>query len=146
MCKKLILLTSFVLVLGMILTSVTKANLLAHWKFDEGSGTTLEDSSGNGHHGTVAGTPTWGLGPDGFGGALDFTATVGANCGVFDPTGGTGTFTLTFWSRWDGTGGIQHFLTKSNGWNISTMMFQVECKGCGRSIATSRGLLESRSR
>jgi hypothetical protein len=133
MCKRLIYLTSFTLVLGMVLTTVAKADLLAHWKFDEGAGTRIEDSSSNGHHGTVAGTPAWVLGPEGFDGALDFTATVGANCGVFDPTDGTGTFTLTFWSRWDGTGGIQHFLTKSNGWNISTMMFQVECKGLGNS-------------
>jgi len=64
-----------------------------------------------------------------FGGALDFTNTRGANAGDFDPTNGMGVFSLTFWCRWDGTGGIQHFLTKSNGWNLDTMMFQVEVKG-----------------
>ncbi|MHC4593376.1 MAG: LamG domain-containing protein [Planctomycetota bacterium] len=129
MCKKLILLTSFVLVLGMVLTSVAKADLLAHWKFDDGAGNRIEDSSGNGHHGTIAGTPAWVLGPDSFGGALDFHNTVGAEIPNFDPTGGTGSFSLAFWCNWDGTGNIQHYFTKSNGWNISTMMFQVENKG-----------------
>lgn len=37
--------------------------LQAHWKFDEGSGTTVADSSGNGYTGTVVGTHlTWGPG------------------------------------------------------------------------------------
>jgi len=102
---------------------------MAHWQFDEGSGTVAADSSGNGHHGTVLGTPEWGPGPEGFGGALNFKATRGANCGDFDPTGGTGVFTLTLWCLWDGTTGTQHFLTKSNGWAADTMMFQVEVKG-----------------
>ncbi len=33
-------------------------NLLAHWPFDEGTGTTAADVSGNGHHGTTSGA-TW---------------------------------------------------------------------------------------
>ena len=118
---------STLLVLGAILTSGAKADLIGHWKFDEGSGATIEDSSGNGHHGDVKGIPEWGPGVDGFGEALNFTGTVGAEIPSFDPTGGTGTFTLTFWSNWDGAAGIQHFLTKSNGWGADTMMFQVEC-------------------
>lgn len=32
--------------------------LVGHWKFDEGSGTTAADSSGNGNNGTLSG-PTW---------------------------------------------------------------------------------------
>ncbi len=34
------------------------ADLLAHWRFDEGQGDTASDSSGNGHHGVVYGS-TW---------------------------------------------------------------------------------------
>ncbi len=53
MCKKLIYLTSFVLVLGLVLTSVAEAavdpDLVAWWKFNDGSGTTTKDSSGNGN-------------------------------------------------------------------------------------------------
>ncbi len=34
-------------------------DLIAHYEFDETAGTTVEDSSGNGHDGTVVGTPHW---------------------------------------------------------------------------------------
>ena len=129
MCRKLICLVSFVLLLGLVVTSAAKADLVGWWKFEEGSGVTVEDSSGNGHHGTVQGTPEWGEGPEGFGRALGFSQTTGAYCGVFDPTGGTGTFSLTLWCLWDGTQSIQHFLTKSNGWGATTAMFQIEVKG-----------------
>jgi hypothetical protein len=70
MSKRLI---SFVLVLGLVLTSMTGAadpDLVAHWKFDDGSGTTLFDSSGNGHDGTLMGDPKWVSGH--LGGALEF--------------------------------------------------------------------------
>ncbi|MBL7146927.1 MAG: LamG domain-containing protein [Phycisphaerae bacterium] len=128
MCKKLICLVSFVLALGMILTSVAQAGLVGWWRFNEGSGDTADDSSGNGHHGTLLGNPEWVVGPEGFGGALSFgpEMCIGVDCGVFDPTNGTGQFTLALWAFWDGTGAIQHFLTKSNGWGADTMMFQVE--------------------
>jgi len=33
--------------------------VLGQWQFDEGSGTTVVDSSGAGHAGTVSGNPTW---------------------------------------------------------------------------------------
>ncbi len=33
--------------------------LVGHWKFDEGSGTTAYDSSGNDNHGTLINGPTW---------------------------------------------------------------------------------------
>lgn len=44
--------------------------LIAHWTFDEGSGTTARDSSGRGHTGTLVHGPTWVAGP--VGGALNF--------------------------------------------------------------------------
>ena len=128
MYRRSIGLACVTLVLGLILTSTLQAENIAWWKFDEGSGSTAYDSSGNDHHAEVLGTPEWGDGPLGFAGALNFSATVGANCGDFDPTGGTGVFTLTLWCLWDGTSGTQHFLTKSNAWGADTMMFQVEVK------------------
>ena len=115
--------------MGVMLTHPVQAELLGWWRFDEGSGLTVNDSSGKDHHGTIHGTPEWGFGPQGFGGALDFSQTQGAYCGIFDPTGGTGTFTLTFWCLWDGSQSIQHFCTKSNGWGATTAMFQIEVKG-----------------
>ena len=129
MCKKLIYVASSVFCLSLILTNTANADLVGWWRLDEGSGITVNDSSGNDHHGTVQGTPEWGFGPEGFGGALGFSQTTGAYCGIFDPTGGTGRFTLTLWCLWDGTQSIQHFLTKSNGWGATTAMFQIEVKG-----------------
>src|SRR5436190_19861696 len=35
------------------------ASPTGHWRFDEGSGTTAADSSGNGHDGTLINGPLW---------------------------------------------------------------------------------------
>ncbi|UCC97801.1 MAG: discoidin domain-containing protein [Phycisphaerales bacterium] len=48
-----------VLVLGLILTSTTSAELIGWWKLDETSGTIASDSSGNGNDGTLQGDVTW---------------------------------------------------------------------------------------
>jgi hypothetical protein len=45
-------------------------NLIAHWAFDEGQGTTAYDSSVNANHGTIRGDPAWTQGR--VGGALSF--------------------------------------------------------------------------
>jgi len=131
MSKKLICLVSFVLALGIFLTSAAQAGLVGWWRFEEGSGNIANDSSGNGHHGTILGTPEWVSGPEGFGGALAFNPDrcTGVDCGIFDPTNGTGQFTIALWAFWDGTGTFQHFLTKSSGWGATTMMFQFELWG-----------------
>ncbi|REJ97104.1 MAG: hypothetical protein DWQ35_02475 [Planctomycetota bacterium] len=74
--------------------------LLAHWKFDETSGTTFVDSSGNGHDGAFAGgTPTWVDGK--VNNAVDFDtsgdyADTDAN---FTPPA---TGTIAFWMKVDG--------------------------------------------
>jgi len=68
MCKKLIYLVSFVLVLS--IAGNASASLVMHWPLDEGSGTTAIDLSGNGHDGTIGGTANWVDGQIGL--ALDF--------------------------------------------------------------------------
>jgi len=76
MYKKVIYLISFVLVLGLALTSVVEAadpSLLAWWKLDEGTGVTVLDSSDYGNGGTLANGPQWVPGNDG--GALYFDGT-----------------------------------------------------------------------
>ncbi|MHC4192161.1 MAG: LamG-like jellyroll fold domain-containing protein [Planctomycetota bacterium] len=78
MCKKLIYLVSFVLVLGLVLSSWAGAadpSLVAWWRLDDGSGTTAVDSSANGHDGTLLLGPQWVAGK--LGGALEFTGTSG---------------------------------------------------------------------
>ena len=42
------------------------------WTFEEGAGTTTDDLTGNGHDGTLQGTPQWVGGVDGEGSGLDF--------------------------------------------------------------------------
>ncbi|MFH1884419.1 MAG: LamG domain-containing protein, partial [Planctomycetota bacterium] len=68
MCKKLIYLVSFILVLSA--ASSVCADLVGHWKLDDGSGTVAADSSGNGNDGTIVNNPTWIAGVGGT--ALEF--------------------------------------------------------------------------
>ena len=70
MRKKLIYLVSFVLLLSMAGNAL--ADLVVHWRLDEGSGTTAFDSSGNGYDGEFVGTPEWVQGHNSPG-ALHFT-------------------------------------------------------------------------
>jgi hypothetical protein len=113
------------------MVGVTLGELVGQWKFDEGSGAVASDSSGNNHQGKILGTPDWIAGHGDTGSALLFTPGVctGVDTGVYDPTKGTGKFTVALWAFWDGTGTFQHFLTKSNGWGTTTMMFQIELWG-----------------
>ena len=66
--KKLIALASCVLALALV--GRASADLVGHWRLDDGSGTTAVDSSGNGHDGTLFGDPQWVEGV--YGGALQF--------------------------------------------------------------------------
>ncbi|MHC4684988.1 MAG: LamG domain-containing protein [Planctomycetota bacterium] len=73
MYRKLIYLTCFVLVLGLVLTRAADAadpNLVGYWTFDEGSGAIASDYSGHGNDGTIEGGPQWVAGK--VGGALKF--------------------------------------------------------------------------
>ncbi|MBC8470234.1 MAG: hypothetical protein H8D56_12245 [Planctomycetes bacterium] len=95
MSKRLI---SFVLVLGLVLTSMTGAadpDLAAHWKFDDGSGTTAVDSSGNGNDGVFVGDPKWV--PGQLGGALEFDGDDYLNCGNGPSLQIRDAITITFW-------------------------------------------------
>jgi len=60
---------------GLIVTPVDpgSANLVGHWKFDDGSGSTATDSSVNANKGTLVGDTQWVAGHDG--GALRFDGT-----------------------------------------------------------------------
>jgi hypothetical protein len=60
MCRKMIYFVSFILVLGLV--SSASAELVGHWKLDEGSGTTAMDATGNGHDGELIGNPEWVIG------------------------------------------------------------------------------------
>ena len=57
MCRKLVCLVSFILLLSAV--GNTRADLVGHWTLDEGSGTTAADISGNGNDGTIVDNPVW---------------------------------------------------------------------------------------
>jgi hypothetical protein len=82
----------------MVAAGTASADLVAHWRLDETSGTTAYDSSGNGNDGTLNGNPQWAAGM--IGGALHFD---GSSDYVRIPFSeslrvlNSGDFTLTLW-------------------------------------------------
>ena len=75
--------------------------VLAWYKFDEGSGTTSADATGDGHTCTLSGT-TWTSGIQGTG-ALSYTGTSSSTASIPALNLNTNTLTLTGWVRRSGT-------------------------------------------
>ncbi len=77
---------------------------IAYWGFNEGSGTTTNDGSGNDNHGILMGDTFWTQGPTGFGTALSFDgdgdSVVIANESNFDFDKDTA-FTIEAWVKTD---------------------------------------------
>jgi len=83
------------LVLMLVAAGNVSAELVAHWKFDDGAGNTATDSVGNAHPGTIGGTANWVDGQ--LGAALDFDgSTTYVDIGGDQPVI-SGTFSLTMW-------------------------------------------------
>jgi len=108
MCRKLISLLSFILVLSV--TSSIHADLVGHWTLDDGSGTTITDISGNGNDGTIVDNPTWDITwiPGITGSALEFYG-LGVpggggdyfDCGSDPSLNMTGPISIALWIRPD---------------------------------------------
>jgi len=104
MCRKLIYLISFILVLGPTLTSTASAELVGWWKFDDGSGTTAVDSSGNGNDATVYGDPQWVAGW--INGALEFDGVDDyVDLPIGSMIGSLTNCTFLIWADFSNTGG-----------------------------------------
>jgi len=114
MCRKLIAVIFYFLILPLVLTNTTRADLVAHWRFDETSGTIAHDASGNGHDGTIIGEPKWSAGK--IGGALEFNGTGDVvDLGAFDVVGPG--ITLAGWLKPNGFGiNDSRVLTKADEW------------------------------
>jgi hypothetical protein len=109
MCRKMIYLVSFILVLSV--SGSVCADLVGHWTLDEGSGTTVVDVSGNGNDGTIMDNPdlddpTWIPGISGT--ALEFHGTGVAltggdhvDCGNDASLDITGPISIALWIRPD---------------------------------------------
>ena len=101
------------------------SNLVAYYTFDEGTGTTVGDSSGNGNNGTFSGSPTW-IGSSQIDGGLDFEASDGADSisvGSFDVSGTE--LTLSAWIKPETDGYDQRIITKSTSSSVSTQYWQL---------------------
>jgi len=83
--------------------------LVVYYKFDEGSGTTAFDSSGNGNDGTLMNNPTWTTGITG--GALDFDGIDDYVDGV-DIDFPSGPFTVSAWFKTTVTSGAGALIHK----------------------------------
>ena len=86
---------------------------VAHWQFDEGSGTAGADTSGNGHQGALQNGATWTAGRSGTVLSLD-----GENDYFLAPDSASlrgNDFTLSLWFRADRTQGVQMLLSKPAG-------------------------------
>jgi hypothetical protein len=74
------------------------SSLTAWWKWDEGSGTSASDSTGNGHTGTLNGTASWSSGSKIGPFASIYTGVTGNGTSISSiTTGTTWTFVTWFW-------------------------------------------------
>ncbi|MDT8301000.1 MAG: LamG domain-containing protein [Sedimentisphaerales bacterium] len=113
MCKKLLYLVSFILVLNLALVSGAKAadpNLVGVWLLNEGSGDIAIDLSGNGNDGTINNADTGGLGDGGSvwvndperGTVISFNGTADSafvRAGDIPQMTLTNDFTWSFWAK-----------------------------------------------
>lgn len=96
----------FIGLLGLpLLGQAATDGLVAYWAFDEESGNTASDSSGNGHDGELIGDPQWTDGK--FGGALEFDQTEDEVNIPFNESLNPETFTICAWAN-AMTGGTGH--------------------------------------
>ena len=97
------------------------SNLISWWKFDDGSGTTAIDSSGNGHSGTLTNGPTWTAGN--IGGAISFDGVDDViSFGVMSSTQGQSHMTWAFWVYATTFVGNNSFFVGNGNPNMATEM------------------------
>jgi len=99
MTRLTIICISFIIVslmfAGQSYAEVNSENILGIWLLDEGNGNIAEDSSGNGHDGTIMGAPDWVDGQSGK--ALEFTgSSTYVNCGNPEAFN-VEVFSVSFW-------------------------------------------------
>jgi Tfp pilus assembly protein PilE len=88
------------------------SGLVGYWTFDEGSGTTAQDTSGKGNHGTLANSPSWTSGK--VGGALSFSGSAYVNIGSGNNLNLTGDFTLSAWVKTANSDSGMYILSRLN--------------------------------
>ncbi|MCP4256345.1 MAG: hypothetical protein GY774_02325 [Planctomycetes bacterium] len=97
MQRKNILLASLVLLTVAVCTQAQDPDLLAWWKFDDGTGTIAVDSSGNGHDGVFIQDPEWVAGK--FGSGLLFDGQGGERVSLGGLDIPSGAMTIACWFK-----------------------------------------------
>jgi hypothetical protein len=124
MYNKLCLLTCFIVLFSIANIVAAVESPVAFYQMEEGSGTIVGDSTGNGHNGTIVGSLVWGEGAPDFGGGLVYDG-VTANyvqVGTFNPLDpATNKIAGTAWIKWAGSTTWTVVAGKSSG---GSMMFQ----------------------
>lgn len=101
MFKRLTCLVSCVVVLALV--GGASADLVGHWRLDDGSGTVAVDSSGNGHDGALIGNPQWGEGL--YNGGLQFAgAPDKVDIPYSEQLNPEDAFSVSLWANVDPTG------------------------------------------
>lgn len=100
---------------------IDQGTIVAAWLFDEGSGDTAKDFSGNGHDGEVVGGPDWVDGK--FGKALEFDGIDDwvevEEIGTFDE------ITICVWAKYTGKVGQFRVIFNNNGWVVGDLHYQI---------------------
>jgi hypothetical protein len=143
---------------GLIVTPVqpASANLVGHWKFDDGFGTTAVDSSGNANNGALVGDTKWIAGH--IGGALRFDGTDDyVELPIGSLIGQLSNCTFAIWANFSNAGGAWQrifdfgtgetaymFLSPRIG-TIGEMRFSITTQGGGapEQMVTAPGTLPS---
>ena len=121
MCRKLIYLVSIILVLS--IAGNVSAELVGYWKFDEGSGTTAYDSSGNGLNGTLNGDPQWVEGQ--LGGALDFDGDDSVEIPHSPLLSITDEITITAWTYMRANASGELAIVSKGGWAANDLPYEL---------------------
>jgi hypothetical protein len=121
MCRKLVYLFSFVLVLS--IAGNVRADLVGYWKFDEGSGTIAYDSSGNGLDGTLNGDPQWVVGQ--LGGALDFDGDDSVEIPHNALLSITDEITISAWTYMRGDASGELVIVSKGGWAANDLPYEL---------------------
>ncbi len=94
------------------------SNLFLQWRFLEGSGTTVADSTGNGHGLTLTNGPTWGAGPFtglpeiSFDGSNDYAQSTASL-----DLSGTNVITVATWLKWPSSPPLKVYWESSANYN-----------------------------
>ncbi|MDY0355928.1 MAG: LamG-like jellyroll fold domain-containing protein [Sedimentisphaerales bacterium] len=99
------------------------SGLVAYYPLEDN----VEDSSGNGHHGTAVGDPVYVPGQVGSGLHFDGTGAQYVDLGTLNPSAATGQLSVSLWANWDGLSGqYQGLIGKRDTWAAADMMWQIE--------------------